>query len=106
MTLVSSVYSSQSGKRREDSRRQVALISVDMPKLGKITLAGDKALNNLIADMLRKQKRLLEGKTIVRKIGQAAIDPVTLLPVNTPRQTTGSKPRYVKGKQFTVDGFR
>jgi hypothetical protein len=98
MPLISPVYVSRvrgdSGKREAKDSAHGVYTTKDAQG-NAITFANRDAMESKLASMLRAQARLIaqdkDKQTLVRKIGQARINPITLLPIATPRASTGSK---------------
>jgi hypothetical protein len=98
IVLISPIYVSRvrgdtGRKEAKDSKHGVYTTTDAQGKA--ITFANRDAMERRLADMLREQARLIaqdkEKQTLVRKIGQARLNPITLLPIATPRASTGSK---------------
>ena len=59
----------------------MAFKTYTMPNGRKLTFVSEKAMRQYFADLAREETRKAQGKTIVRKAGQAQLDPVTLEPI-------------------------
>lgn len=61
----------------------------------KKTFANEKAARRHLQDAMRKKERLANGKTLVKKPGQARLDPVTLMPLH---ESNSKEKRIKQGK--------
>lgn len=103
--LVSGIYAKTSGKAKDANSGKLKPVQVTLPNGKRVKFANESALQTYIANLAREQKRLLDGKTIVKQSGTALIDPKTLLPLHTPRASTGSIKKGGYKKPFAKDGY-
>lgn len=104
--LVSGIYAQTSGKAKTASDSgKLKAVKVTLLNGKQVKFASESALQTYIANLAREQKRLIDGKTIVKQSGTALLDEKTLLPLHTPRASTGSIKKGGYKKPFAKDGY-